>query len=154
MVADKADTAAVDRVGVSVGGKAGVLAEDLEVVMVHKAEVEATTPAGSTQTTLQDPHLALIHSKLRLHVNNYRTISLTWFLCDSLDVLVLVTIRLWQWFSSVDADRSGAITAEELQQCLINGDWSREYIICLQRYRRDTDVAALLLMMQHSTSIP
>lgn len=34
--------------------------------------------------------------------------------------------RLWQWFTSVDADRSGAITAEELQQCLINGDWSRE----------------------------
>ena len=33
--------------------------------------------------------------------------------------------RLWQWFSSVDADRSGAVTAEELQQCLINGDWSR-----------------------------
>ncbi|PAV23132.1 EF-hand [Pyrrhoderma noxium] len=32
--------------------------------------------------------------------------------------------QLWQWFSSVDADRSGAITAQELQQCLINGDWS------------------------------
>jgi len=31
---------------------------------------------------------------------------------------------LWQWFSSVDEDRSGAITAEELQQCLINGDWT------------------------------
>ncbi|THH05879.1 hypothetical protein EW145_g4474, partial [Phellinidium pouzarii] len=31
---------------------------------------------------------------------------------------------LWQWFSSVDADNSGAISAQELQQCLINGDWS------------------------------
>lgn len=33
--------------------------------------------------------------------------------------------RLWQWFSSVDTDRSGAITAEELQQALVNGDWTR-----------------------------
>ncbi|EJD08213.1 EF-hand [Fomitiporia mediterranea MF3/22] len=32
--------------------------------------------------------------------------------------------QLWQWFTSVDADNSGAITASELQQCLINGDWS------------------------------
>jgi len=32
--------------------------------------------------------------------------------------------QLWQWFQSVDANRSGTITAEELQQCLINGDWS------------------------------
>ncbi|KAL5504546.1 hypothetical protein ACEPAH_7207 [Sanghuangporus vaninii] len=32
--------------------------------------------------------------------------------------------QLWQWFSSVDADHSGAITAQELQQCLINGDWT------------------------------
>lgn len=33
--------------------------------------------------------------------------------------------RLWQWFSSVDEDGSGAITAKELQKCLINGDWTR-----------------------------
>lgn len=33
--------------------------------------------------------------------------------------------RLWQWFTTVDSDRSGSIHAEELQQCLINGDWSR-----------------------------
>jgi len=32
--------------------------------------------------------------------------------------------QLWQWFSSVDADRSGAITAEELQTALVNGDWT------------------------------
>ncbi|KAH8110544.1 EF-hand, partial [Phellopilus nigrolimitatus] len=32
--------------------------------------------------------------------------------------------QLWQWYSSVDADGSGSITAQELQQCLINGDWS------------------------------
>jgi len=32
--------------------------------------------------------------------------------------------QLWNWFSSVDADRSGAISATELQQALVNGDWS------------------------------
>ena len=34
--------------------------------------------------------------------------------------------RLWQWFSTVDSDRSGAITAPELERALINGDWTRE----------------------------
>ncbi|KAG9057936.1 hypothetical protein FS842_002938 [Serendipita sp. 407] len=31
---------------------------------------------------------------------------------------------LWQWFSAVDADRSNHISATELQQALVNGDWS------------------------------
>ncbi|KIY46125.1 EF-hand [Fistulina hepatica ATCC 64428] len=33
-------------------------------------------------------------------------------------------LRLWEWFSSVDTDRSGQITATELQRALINGDWT------------------------------
>ncbi|CAL1711682.1 unnamed protein product [Somion occarium] len=32
--------------------------------------------------------------------------------------------QLWSWFTSVDLDRSGHITANELQKALINGDWS------------------------------
>ncbi|KAL5490266.1 hypothetical protein ACEPAI_5099 [Sanghuangporus weigelae] len=32
--------------------------------------------------------------------------------------------QLWTWFSSVDADRSGSISATELQAALVNGDWS------------------------------
>ncbi|KXN87078.1 Peflin [Leucoagaricus sp. SymC.cos] len=32
--------------------------------------------------------------------------------------------QLWSWFTAVDTDRSGHITAEELQRALINGDWS------------------------------
>ncbi|CAE6473144.1 unnamed protein product [Rhizoctonia solani] len=32
--------------------------------------------------------------------------------------------QLWAWFSSVDSDRSGSISATELQQALVNGDWS------------------------------
>jgi len=32
--------------------------------------------------------------------------------------------QLWQWFSSVDTDRSGAITANELQSALVNGNWT------------------------------
>ncbi|PAV23608.1 EF-hand [Pyrrhoderma noxium] len=32
--------------------------------------------------------------------------------------------QLWQWFSSVDTDRSGSITATELQAALVNGDWT------------------------------
>jgi len=30
--------------------------------------------------------------------------------------------RLWQWFCAVDTDRSGAITASELQSALSNGN--------------------------------
>ncbi|KAJ7032256.1 hypothetical protein C8F04DRAFT_1107740 [Mycena alexandri] len=32
--------------------------------------------------------------------------------------------QLWNWFTSVDTDRSGAITAPELERALINGDWT------------------------------
>ncbi|KAI8922116.1 programmed cell death protein 6-like protein [Powellomyces hirtus] len=32
--------------------------------------------------------------------------------------------QLWTWYVAVDADRSGAINPVELQQALINGDWS------------------------------
>ncbi|TFK29788.1 apoptosis-linked protein [Coprinopsis marcescibilis] len=33
--------------------------------------------------------------------------------------------NLWSYFSAVDADRSGAISVTELQQALVNGNWSR-----------------------------
>jgi len=32
--------------------------------------------------------------------------------------------QLWHWFTSVDFDHSGAISAQELQQALVNGDWT------------------------------
>ncbi|KAI5117977.1 hypothetical protein M0805_004910 [Coniferiporia weirii] len=32
--------------------------------------------------------------------------------------------QLWEWFSTVDEDNSGAVTAVELERCLINGDWT------------------------------
>ena len=32
---------------------------------------------------------------------------------------------LWNWFITVDRDRSGQITANELQQALINGNWTQ-----------------------------
>ena len=32
---------------------------------------------------------------------------------------------LWNWFITVDRDRSGEITADELQQALVNGNWSQ-----------------------------
>ncbi|KAI9017544.1 hypothetical protein BC832DRAFT_544987 [Gaertneriomyces semiglobifer] len=32
--------------------------------------------------------------------------------------------QLWNWFKAVDVDHSGHISAQELQQALINGDWS------------------------------
>jgi hypothetical protein len=35
--------------------------------------------------------------------------------------------RLWQWFSTVDTDRSGSINAGELERALINGDWTRTH---------------------------
>ncbi|XP_072044321.1 LOW QUALITY PROTEIN: sorcin-like [Amphiura filiformis] len=31
---------------------------------------------------------------------------------------------LWHWFQAVEADNSGQITAEELQNALVNGNWS------------------------------
>jgi len=33
--------------------------------------------------------------------------------------------QLWQWFSAVDADRSGSISANELQAALVNGNWTK-----------------------------
>ncbi|KAF9524725.1 hypothetical protein CPB83DRAFT_773374 [Crepidotus variabilis] len=36
----------------------------------------------------------------------------------------MICFRLWNWFSTVDTDRSGAITAPELERALINGDWT------------------------------
>ncbi|KAF8797884.1 EF-hand [Phlegmacium glaucopus] len=33
--------------------------------------------------------------------------------------------QLWQWFSSVDTDRSGSISVTELQSALVNGNWSK-----------------------------
>ncbi|KAI0074870.1 EF-hand [Panus rudis PR-1116 ss-1] len=32
--------------------------------------------------------------------------------------------QLWNWFTAVDIDRSGHISATELQKALINGDWT------------------------------
>jgi len=32
--------------------------------------------------------------------------------------------QLWSWFMSVDRDGSGHINATELQQALVNGDWT------------------------------
>ncbi|OZJ06659.1 hypothetical protein BZG36_00453 [Bifiguratus adelaidae] len=32
--------------------------------------------------------------------------------------------QLWYWFRAVDTDNSGALTTEELQRALVNGDWS------------------------------
>lgn len=32
--------------------------------------------------------------------------------------------QLWYWFQAVDTDRSGYLTADELQRALINGDWT------------------------------
>jgi len=33
--------------------------------------------------------------------------------------------QLWEWFSAVDADRSGAIDVKELQAALVNGNWTK-----------------------------
>jgi len=33
--------------------------------------------------------------------------------------------QLWQWFSAVDADRSGSISVKELQAALVNGNWTK-----------------------------
>jgi len=35
-----------------------------------------------------------------------------------------VSQELWHWFLSVDSDRNGRITGEELQRALLNGNWS------------------------------
>jgi len=32
--------------------------------------------------------------------------------------------QLWQWFAAVDTDGSGALSVTELQQALVNGNWS------------------------------
>src|SRR5262245_2465343 len=37
--------------------------------------------------------------------------------------------QLWQWFSAVDIDKSGSISADELQKALVNGEcsWLKTY---------------------------
>lgn len=35
-----------------------------------------------------------------------------------------VSPELWDWFQAVDQDKSGKITCQELQQALMNGNWS------------------------------
>ncbi|TFK50885.1 EF-hand [Heliocybe sulcata] len=32
--------------------------------------------------------------------------------------------QLWNWFAAVDSDRSGQVSAYELEKALINGDWT------------------------------
>ncbi|KAF7293130.1 EF-hand [Mycena kentingensis (nom. inval.)] len=34
-------------------------------------------------------------------------------------------IQLWGWFCDVDSDKSGHISAQELDRALVNGDWTR-----------------------------
>lgn len=34
--------------------------------------------------------------------------------------------QLWQWFSAVDSDRSGAISVTELQTALVNGKSAKD----------------------------
>ncbi|KIJ69605.1 hypothetical protein HYDPIDRAFT_24429 [Hydnomerulius pinastri MD-312] len=33
--------------------------------------------------------------------------------------------QLWQWFAAVDTDHSGALSVTELQNALVNGNWSK-----------------------------
>jgi len=33
--------------------------------------------------------------------------------------------QLWQWFAAVDTDKSGALSVTELQNALVNGNWSK-----------------------------
>ena len=35
--------------------------------------------------------------------------------------------QLWSYFSNVDADRSGSISVTELQQALVNGQWTHPH---------------------------
>ena len=45
-------------------------------------------------------------------------------LCVCVCVCVGVDPTVYQWFVTVDTDKSGQITAMELQQALTNGNWS------------------------------
>ena len=92
-----------------------VEATGVEAMEVLLQGMEEDIRVVSLRELLKDLLLVQTHSKC-----NYLILYL--FICVN---TICGGCRLWQWFSSVDADRSGAITAQELQQCLINGDWSR-----------------------------
>ncbi|KAG1823448.1 uncharacterized protein BJ212DRAFT_1476331 [Suillus subaureus] len=47
--------------------------------------------------------------------------------------------QLWLWFTAVDTDRSGAITAVELERALINGDWTPFDLDTEAPYEHDVD---------------
>jgi hypothetical protein len=42
--------------------------------------------------------------------------------------------QLWQWFSAVDSDRSGAISVTELQTALVNGTLDRSLVSSNGKY--------------------
>ena len=71
---------------------------------------------------------------------------------------------LWNWFVTVDRDRSGQITADELQQALLNGNWSHFnsetcrlmignllFLLFLDKIRLCTEVCMLTIFLLDST---
>lgn len=72
--------------------------------------------------------------------------------------------QLWQWFNAVDADRSGAISVNELQSALVNGTRSRGLILVnlfMNERRKLVECVMIALgsdgfspLLQSSTLIP
>ncbi|KAK1221203.1 Small subunit processome complex component [Marasmius sp. AFHP31] len=87
--------------------------EEEEDIEEHLKEEDSLNPRDN-----RDLRLMLITSA------SFSFVSL--FLLGSMMVLILGSWgdRLWNWFTAVDVDNSGAITADELQKALINGDWT------------------------------
>lgn len=75
---------------------------------------------------------------------------------------------LWNWFVTVDRDRSGEITADELQQALLNGNWSHFnsetcrlmignvllFVLFLDKIRLCTEVCMLTISLLESNPLP
>lgn len=100
--------------------------EDLrrpEVAMEEAMEAEAEAEAAEAMARV---------AALRLRLLLMQTLSELTFLIACLAYRGAVRCclvaegfrRLWSWFNAVDTDRSGHISAPELERALINGDWT------------------------------
>lgn len=70
---------------------------------------------GPHQRTDNLVDLEVLHHPLRKGLHRVLILGERWTIVSYSLILILpFLIRLWSWFSSVDTDRSGAITAPEL----------------------------------------
>jgi len=81
-------------------------------------------PIASLSSVMNNRNCSQHPSSYDVHRSSYRASALGTVMSQRglLQPPLGVDPQLWQWFCAVDTDRSGAITASELQSALSNGN--------------------------------